>query len=69
VEQHLGLTGERVIIVDYPRDKRSYARPNAILIDDNAKVCQEWRESGGIAIHHRTAERTIEKLKELLKEN
>jgi len=40
--------------------------PN-ILIDDYAKNCVKFREEGGIAIQHTSAESTIKQLKEILR--
>jgi hypothetical protein len=38
--------------------------PN-ILIDDNKQNIEAWDRNGGIAIHHSSAQKTIERLKEL----
>lgn len=38
---------------------------NWILIDDNLEKLNKWKDAGGIAIHHTSAESTIEKLKKL----
>ena len=35
------------------KDKNLLARPNHILIDDRIKNVLQWREAGGIAIHHK----------------
>lgn len=44
-------------------EKASFAASNAILIDDYSKNIIEWREAGGIPIHHRNADLTILELK------
>jgi len=52
-------------------DKHKYAlnedgAPN-LLIDDFEKYINPWRQAGGIAIHHTSAEDTIQQLKEIQK--
>jgi hypothetical protein len=66
VHEHLGLSGPKVIVVDYPNEKWKHCTPGAILIDDNAKNCLEWEQAGGVAIKHTSAANTIRKLKEIL---
>ena len=66
VEHHLGLSGARVIVTDYPKDKQNYAKKGDILIDDRADNCAEWEKAGGIAVHYTNAESAIQKLKTLL---
>jgi len=46
-------------------DKKHFANSKAILIDDYAKNIKQWEEAGGIAIHFKTADEAIKKLKEL----
>jgi 5'(3')-deoxyribonucleotidase len=65
LEQHFHVTGHRVIIVAYPHDKYKYAGPNKVLVDDSAKNCDEWVRAGGIAIHHKSVDDTIRRLKVL----
>lgn len=43
--------------------KKKYAAPNHILIDDRMKAIGPWREAGGIGILHTSAEDTISQLK------
>lgn len=47
------------------RDKAQYAHSTALLIDDREKAVIPWREAGGIAILHRSAEQTIAELQAL----
>ncbi len=47
-------------------EKRSYAHPGAILVDDMLPNCDEWTAAGGTAILHTDAVTTIRKLRELL---
>ena len=50
----------------YPRhEKQLFAAKNHILIDDLEKTIIEWREKGGIGIHHTSAIDTISQLKKL----
>lgn len=44
-------------------EKKKYAAPNHILIDDRMKAIGPWREAGGIGILHTSAEDTISELK------
>lgn len=44
-------------------EKKKYAAPNHILIDDRMKAIGPWREAGGIGILHTSAEDTISQLK------
>jgi hypothetical protein len=48
------------------RDKMQYARPNAVLVDDNSKTGEEWRAAGGLFVHHTSAATSIAQLKKLL---
>jgi hypothetical protein len=43
-------------------EKKHYALPGDILIDDSARNCSEWREAGGTAIHHRNFEQSMTEL-------
>lgn len=45
--------------------KQEFATPESILIDDREQNIQQWRQAGGIAIHHTSANDTIEQLKQL----
>jgi hypothetical protein len=46
-------------------NKRNYAAPNHILIDDRESNIEQWREKGGIGILHTSAANTIQQLKAL----
>lgn len=48
--------------------KYKYADKDAILIDDRDKNIKEWKEAGGIAIHHKDSESSIKQLKEIMKD-
>ena len=45
--------------------KKKYAAPNHILIDDREKAILPWREAGGIGILHTSAADTIKELQKL----
>lgn len=70
LDKHLGINNlNEIHLVDKRSDKQLYAlnsngRPN-LLIDDYIKNCVDFRNSGGYAIQHITAEQTIEELKKL----
>ena len=46
-------------------NKKNYAEPNHILIDDRPSNISQWVAAGGIGILHRTADETIRQLKKL----
>lgn len=64
VAKHLSNTG-KVHTVLKSKMKAEFAAPNHILIDDRTKSTRPWKQAGGIAIHHKSAAKTIAKLKEL----
>jgi hypothetical protein len=50
------------LILEYSFNKRKYAKPNHILIDDRDSNIEQWIESGGIGILHKSTKETIEEL-------
>lgn len=52
-------------IVPSAADKRQFAGPKHILIDDKEKALGPWRAAGGIGILHTSAVSTIKQLQEL----
>ena len=52
------------IIVGPKEEKKNYARPGDILIDDTPKNVNQWIEAGGVGILHKNAVSTIQKLKD-----
>lgn len=60
------LTGyDQIHMVPASRMKAQFAEPTHILIDDRTKSTRPWKQAGGIAILHKSAEKTIQKLQEL----
>jgi hypothetical protein len=51
---------EDVILVEKGVDKKVYATPFSILIDDTQKVIDAWVAAGGIGILHTDAKSTLE---------
>lgn len=47
------------------KDKQLYAKPNHILIDDWDRNINQWKDSGGIPILHKSTTDTIKQLKKL----
>lgn len=45
--------------------KYEFAKPGSILIDDSEKHIKEFKEKGGLAILHKSADETIKQLKKL----
>ena len=54
--------------LEYARDKKKFAGPNNILIDDHPKNISDWVEAGGIGILHHGSLETIFKLKNIFDE-
>ena len=65
VKKHLRPSPSKVNIVQR-RDKKNFARPNNVLIDDHKKNIKEWKSAGGIGILHKSTSNTIKQLKKLL---
>jgi peroxiredoxin len=58
----------------YPRNfvpgkkhKKDFADPSHIIIDDTESVIKDWKEAGGVAIHHKDALTTISVLDTLVR--
>lgn len=52
-----------IITVEKSKLKAEHAAENHILVDDRTKSTRPWKQAGGIAIHHKSAAKTIEALK------
>ncbi len=46
------------------RDKRDHAKEGDVLVDDNDKFRHLWEQAGGIFVHHRSVDETLEALAE-----
>ena len=57
--------GTRVITV-LAVDKRDHARDGDILVDDRLKHAHLWESAGGTFVHHRHAEDTLVRLREII---
>ena len=53
------------LILRSAKNKKEFAVPKSILIDDRIANINDWREAGGIAIHHVNTKHTIDQLKSL----
>ena len=47
------------------REKPLHMKPGDVLVDDYLKYKALWEDSGGIFIHHTSADRTISELREI----
>ena len=65
VKKHLKPLPYKVNIVQR-KEKKNFARPNSVLIDDHVKNIKEWKSAGGIGILHKSTSNTIKQLKKLL---
>lgn len=50
------------IITTLARDKRNHAKEGDVLVDDQTRHQALWEDVGGIFIHHRTAQESLEEL-------
>jgi hypothetical protein len=50
------------IITTMARDKRHHAKAGDVLVDDQLRHAHLWEEVGGIFIHHRDVDDTLERL-------
>jgi len=62
IEKNLEIDKSKIIMTS---DKYKHAAPNHLLIDDMMKYLGPWLEAGGQGIHHKSANKTINKLEEL----
>lgn len=67
IKKNLGPSIKYIFI--RARDKHLYAKHRSILIDDDIRNITEWRQKGGIAIHHKDADTTIKKLRSIFGSN
>ena len=65
VKKHLKPSPSKVNIVQR-KDKKTFAAPNHILIDDHIKNIRDFDSGGGVGIHHTSAIKTIKQLKSLV---
>ena len=54
------------ILTEMAVDKRNHAQEGDILVDDQLKHAHLWEDAGGIFVHHKSARRTIARLRELI---
>jgi hypothetical protein len=50
------------IVTTLARDKRNHCREGDVLVDDQLRHAQLWRDAGGVFVHHRDAETTLKAL-------
>lgn len=62
-KNHVNIPMSNVITVSSCRQKKKYADDDKILIDDYVNNIQDWKQAGGIAIHHMDIVTTINQLK------
>ena len=65
VKKHLKPSPSKVNIVQR-KDKKTFAAPNHILIDDHIKNIRDFESAGGVGIVHTSAIKTIKQLKSLV---
>lgn len=53
------------LILRTAKNKKEFASPESILIDDHEINIEQWKEAGGIGILHKSTEDTIKQLKKL----
>jgi hypothetical protein len=52
------------VITCWSRNKHHESKKNHVLIDDRVSLREAWEENGGIFVHHTSAERTLQVLRE-----
>ena len=52
------------VITCWSRNKHCESKKNHVLIDDRVSLREAWEDNGGIFVHHTSAERTLEVLRE-----
>jgi hypothetical protein len=50
------------IVTTMARDKRNHAKEGDVLVDDQLRHAHLWEEAGGIFIHHKDVDETLERL-------
>jgi hypothetical protein len=50
------------IITTMARDKRNHGKPGDVLVDDMLKNAPSWEEMGGVFVHHKNADTTLNAL-------
>lgn len=63
------LSKQSPVVVCLRSQKKEYASPTTILIDDRKRNIEEWKAAGGIGIYHKNAASTIRQLKDIIKGN
>jgi hypothetical protein len=51
------------IITTLARNKRDHAKSGDVLVDDMLRHAHLWEEMGGVFVHHRDVDETLERLK------
>ena len=51
------------IITTMARDKRDHAKEGDVLVDDQLRHRALWEEAGGVFIHHKSAQQSLDALK------
>ena len=64
VHTHLDPEAQ-VICVPGWREKRNYARPGYVLVDDMERNINHWEEAGGIGVQHKNNDDTLAMLLDL----
>ena len=65
IKKYLKPSPSKVNIVQR-RDKKTFAAPNHILIDDHIKNIRDFESAGGVGVVHTSAIKTIKLLKSLV---
>jgi hypothetical protein len=59
-------SGAAAILGMHPKafEKRKHAKAGDVLVDDQIRHAPLWEEMGGVFIHHKSVEETLERLGE-----
>lgn len=66
IKRELGNEYLETALIVATGTKHKYVSPNSILIDDDKKNLDPWKNAGGIGILHKDADTTIAQLREIL---
>ena len=70
IQKHLGTNPMEIVLVAKRSDKKDFADPDTLLIDDYPKTCEEFEANKGHAVvfHRNDIKKTLEDLRVYLNE-
>lgn len=65
--RYYDLSVEKVVVSRRSSDKKLYAAPGRVLVDDFLRNCEEWAAAGGTAIHCKSNEPNFKEILRVIK--